>query len=78
MNKNLKRLQSRVASAADATLAEKNVVSTVDVLLRIGSLPQARLDEWRQGRLSYLEASACVCPTARRVRVRQTCKSRVQ
>ena len=56
MNENLKRLQSRVVSAAEATLAEKNVVSAIDVLMRIGWLPQARLDEWRQGRLTYLEA----------------------
>jgi hypothetical protein len=56
MNENLKRLESRVVSAAEATLAEKNVVSAIDVLMRIGWLTQARLDEWRQGRLRYLEA----------------------
>jgi hypothetical protein len=56
MNENLKRLQSRVVSAAEATLAEKNVVSAIDVLMRIGWLTQPRLDEWRQCRLTYLEA----------------------
>ena len=54
-NENLKKLESRVISAAEATLAESKVVSAIDVLQRIGWLPQARLDEWRQGRLDYLE-----------------------
>src|SRR5689334_3326984 len=56
MNQNPTRLQSRVVSAAEATLAEQNVISAIDVLLRLGWLPHARLDEWRQGRLIYLEA----------------------
>jgi hypothetical protein len=56
MSETLKHLQSRVVSAAEATLAEKNVVSAIDVLMRIGWLSQARLDDWRQGRLTYLEA----------------------
>ncbi len=56
MNENLKRLEARVVWAAEAALAEKKFVSAIDVLTRIGWLPQARLDQWRQGRLNYLEA----------------------
>jgi hypothetical protein len=55
MNENVKRLDVRVAAAAEATLAERKFVTAIDVLKSIGWLPQARVDEWRQGRLAYLE-----------------------
>jgi hypothetical protein len=48
-------LQERVAKAAAAALAERSVVSSVDVLVGLGWLPPSRLAEWRQGRLEYLE-----------------------
>ena len=41
---------------------EHKFVSVIDVLQRIGWLPQARVDEWRQGRLPYLEAGIQVNP----------------
>jgi hypothetical protein len=55
MNDNMKRLEARTVAAAEAALAARNVVTAIDVLQGIGWLPQARVDEWRQGRLSYLE-----------------------
>ena len=45
----------RVARVAAAALAERKVVSSIDVLVGLGWLPPSRLDEWRQGRLDYLE-----------------------
>lgn len=48
-------LHERVAKAAAAALAERKVVSSIDVLVGLGWLPPSRLDEWRQGRLEYLE-----------------------
>src|SRR5215813_273364 len=55
VNENLKSLESRVITAAKATLAEREVVSAIEVLERIGWLAQPRIQEWRQGRLDYLE-----------------------
>lgn len=48
-------LEQRVLHVAEATLAERKFVSAVDVLVGLGWLPQARLDEWQQGRVDYLE-----------------------
>ena len=55
MNDNVKRLEARTVAAAEAALAERKFVTAIDVLQGIGWLPQARIDEWRQGRLAYLE-----------------------
>src|SRR5438132_3602018 len=55
MNDNVKRLEARTVAAAEAALAERKFVTAIDVLQGIGWLPQARVDEWRQGRLAYLE-----------------------
>src|SRR5688572_17973586 len=55
MKDNSKRLEERTVAAAEAALAERNFVTAIDVLQGIGWLPQARVDEWRQGRLTYLE-----------------------
>lgn len=49
------RLERRVVQAAESSLAEKQFVSPVDVLVGLGWLPLARLDEWRQGRVGSLE-----------------------
>lgn len=48
-------LHERVAKAAAAALADRKVVSSVDVLVGLGWLPPGRLAEWRQGRVEYLE-----------------------
>ena len=48
-------LERRVAEAAEAALAQRGFVTAVDVLIGIGWLAPARVDEWRQGRVEYLE-----------------------
>jgi hypothetical protein len=55
MNDNVKRLEARTIAAAEAALAARKFVTAIDVLQGIGWLPQARIDEWRQGRLPCLE-----------------------
>ena len=48
-------LEQRVERAAEAALAKQPYVSTLDVLLGLGWLAPTHLDEWRQGRVPYLE-----------------------
>jgi hypothetical protein len=55
VNDNMKQLEARTVAAAEAALAARKFVTAIDVLQGIGWLPQARVDEWRQGRLDYLE-----------------------
>ena len=55
MNDNMKRLEARTVAAAETALAAQKFVTAIDVLQGIGWLPQARVDDWRQGRLAYLE-----------------------
>jgi hypothetical protein len=50
------RLEQRVARAAEDALAEGGFVASVDVLVGLGWLMPRRVDEWRQGRVDYLEA----------------------
>lgn len=45
----------RVERAVAAILAGGKVVAPVDVLIRIGLLKQEDLEDWRQGRVDYLE-----------------------
>lgn len=54
------RLQSRIVTAAEAALAERKVVSPIDVLIGVGWLAPSEVDRWRQGRIAYLEAAAQV------------------
>jgi hypothetical protein len=61
-NDDLKRLELRVVSAAEAALVESQVVSLVDVFERIGWLPRGRVQEWQQGRIPYLEAGISTNP----------------
>lgn len=48
-------LEDRVVRAAEAALAEEKFVTAIDVLEGLGWLPRVRVDEWRQGRIDYLE-----------------------
>ena len=48
-------LERRVARAAEAALAERKFVTAIDVLVGVGWLQPAKVDEWRQGRVDYLE-----------------------
>jgi hypothetical protein len=49
------RLERRVVEAAEAALAERKYVTAIDVLVGIGWLQPRRVEEWRQGRVDYLE-----------------------
>jgi hypothetical protein len=51
-----RRLEQRVARAAEAALAERDVVATIDVLVGLGWLSPRWVDAWRQGRVDCLEA----------------------
>ncbi len=44
-----------MARAAEAALAERKFVTAIDVLVGVGWLEPRRVDEWRQGRVDYLE-----------------------
>jgi hypothetical protein len=49
------RLERRVVEAAEAALAERKYVTAIDVLVGLGWLQPRRVEEWRQGRVDYLE-----------------------
>ena len=49
-------LDRRVVRAAEAALAGRKFVTAIDVLIGLGWLEPRRVDEWRQGRVPYLEA----------------------
>ena len=49
-------LDRRVARAAESALAQRRFVTAIDVLVGLGWLESRRVDEWRQGRVPYLEA----------------------
>lgn len=59
-------------------MAERKLVSPIDVLVDLGWLPPARVDEWRQGRVDYLERAMTVdltkLSTAMRVFRRWACR----
>ncbi len=55
MNDNAKRLREQVFSAAGELVAEKGYVSPVDLFLRLGRLRPEDYQNWRFGRLPYLE-----------------------
>ena len=44
-----------MVEAAEAALAEQGYVSAIDFLTRMGLLALAHVDDWRRGRLPYLE-----------------------
>ena len=50
------KLEQRVVRAAEAALAQRRFVTAIDVLVGLGWLEPRRVDEWRQGRVPYLEA----------------------
>ena len=49
------KLEQRVVRAAEQALAERKFVTSIDVLVGLGWLEPRRVDEWRQGRVDYLE-----------------------
>jgi hypothetical protein len=54
------RLERRVVAAAEATLTRSKSVSPLEVLAQIGWLPWGLVDDWRRGRVDYLERAASV------------------
>jgi hypothetical protein len=58
-----KSLEERVATAAEALLAEQRFVTAADVFTRIGWLAPGWIDAWRQGRLDHLERAFDVKPS---------------
>jgi hypothetical protein len=56
------RLERRVVAAAEAALTSEKSVSSVGVLAQIGWLPRGLVDDWRRGRVDYLERVASVAP----------------
>jgi hypothetical protein len=48
-------LYPRIVRAVDAILSTGKVVAPVDVLVRMGLLSPQRLEDWRRGRVPYLE-----------------------
>jgi hypothetical protein len=46
---------SRVVRAFAKVLLKSDVVAPVDVLIEMGNLTEKNHDEWRQGKVSYLE-----------------------
>jgi hypothetical protein len=48
-------IQERVRRVAEQALAEQQYVRPIDVLLGLGWLAPSHLDQWRQGRVPYLE-----------------------
>jgi hypothetical protein len=48
-------IDRRVIRAAEAALEKRKFVSAIDVLVGVGWLEPRRVDEWRQGRVDYLE-----------------------
>jgi len=57
------KLERRVVEAAEAALADRHVVTAIDVLVGIGWLSPPHVEEWRQGRIEYLEGAMSVNPT---------------
>ena len=55
---NSAKLEQRVVRAAEAVLASRQFVSAIDVLVGIGWLAPSHVEEWRQGRVEYLERVA--------------------
>ena len=48
-------IEARTISAAENILYRQNYVSAIDVLMAIGWLKQVHVEEWRRGRVPYLE-----------------------
>ena len=55
MHPNHSKLESRVHRAAEAALSRQKYVSAIDVLCGMGLLTSAHVDDWRKGRVDFLE-----------------------
>ncbi len=52
-----KRLASQVVKVAQGAVMERGFATPIDVLVGLGWLTQAKVQEWRQGRIPYLEGA---------------------
>jgi len=52
---NRQQLEKRVTHAAENILQTRHYVRWIDVLLHIGWLQSIHLDDWRKGKINYLE-----------------------
>lgn len=57
---NQNRLEQRIVEAAEAAIAQKKFVSAIDLLVGIRWLTTSLANQWRQGRLPYLEEGMSV------------------
>jgi hypothetical protein len=55
VSSNRGEIDRRVIRAAEAALHKRKFVTAIDVLVGVGWLEPRRVDEWRQGRVEYLE-----------------------
>ncbi|MGO9257881.1 MAG: DUF2293 domain-containing protein [Bryobacteraceae bacterium] len=55
MPQNASKLESRMVQAAEAALENQKFVSPIDVLLGMGRLTPSHIEQWRHGRIDYLE-----------------------
>ena len=55
MNDNAKALRAKVHAAMYTLIREKGVASPVDVLMAIGALSKADYENWRFGRIDFLQ-----------------------
>ena len=57
-----KSIESRVTRTAEAALADRGYVSTIDILVGLGWLSQSHVNAWRQGRIPDLESGVAAGP----------------
>jgi hypothetical protein len=52
---NKAKLRGKIAAASSAAIAENGCVTAIDALLATGWLRPEKVEEWRRGRVPYLE-----------------------
>lgn len=52
------RLEQKIATVAASALSARRVVTPVEILIGIGWLTTAHVEDWRRGRVPYLERVA--------------------
>jgi predicted RecA/RadA family phage recombinase len=52
---NQAKLRRAIAAAGGAAIAKNGYVTAIDVLVGVGWLPPAKVEDWRRGRVPYLE-----------------------
>ena len=55
---NRKKIEKRVYQYATVLVHKKGYVSPIDVLLEIGWLTDEKVEQWRMGKIPYLERVA--------------------